>query len=82
MLPYSLHGTERVMTTLVGPVASSHHAPGIVSPRQAVLPTVRRADASSELQLRRRARRQGAVLLAFSSLISLGGIVALLTWIF
>jgi hypothetical protein len=70
------------MATFAGPVVASRHAPGIVSARQGVLPTPAGTGTRSEARLRRRARRQGLLLLAFSSLISLGSIAALLSWIF
>lgn len=72
------------MTTLAGPVARSRHVPGIVSAHQDLLPRAMPIGSGtlSEARLRRRARRQGLVVLAFSSLISLGGIVAFLSWIF
>jgi hypothetical protein len=70
------------MATLAAPVAPSRHAPGIVSAHQGVSPTPAGSGTLPKAWLRRRARRQGLLLLAFSSLISLGSIAALLSWIF
>lgn len=69
------------MATLAGPVVPSRHAPGIVSAHRGVSPTPA-GITTPEVRLRRQARRQGLLLLAFSSLISLGSIAALLSWIF
>jgi hypothetical protein len=71
------------MTTLAHPVAPSRHAPGVVAAHQNLLPKAMATGVGtlSEARLRRRARRQGLILLAFSSLISLGSIVTFLSWI-
>lgn len=70
------------MATLAGPVVPSRHALSIVSAHQGVSPRPTGTVTLSEGPLRRRARRQGLLLLAFSSVISLSGIAALLSWIF
>jgi hypothetical protein len=80
-LPHGL--CENAHMTLASPVVSSNHAPAILPASNALLLEVASAEVTiPEARLRRRARRQGLALLAFSSLISLSSIAAVLAWLF